>query len=61
MIEICNEAAKSAVQIRAAVAERADCSDAVLLPILNDLTAQPVLCEERGKYSTLAIPENPHL
>jgi ribosomal peptide maturation radical SAM protein 1 len=61
VIEICNEAAKSTVQIRAAVAERVECSDAVLLPILNDLTAQRVLYEERGKYFTLAIPENPHL
>ena len=33
----------------------------ILLPILNDLTAQRVLYEERGKYFTLAIPENPYL
>jgi hypothetical protein len=61
VIEICNEAAKSVAQIRTAVAERAECSDAVLLPILNDLTTQRVLYEERGKYFTLAIPENPNL
>ena len=61
VIEICNESAKGAEQIRAAVAERADCSDAVLFPILNNLTAQRVLYEERGKYFTLAIPENPYL
>ena len=61
VIEICNEAAKSAGQIRTAVAGRADCDDKVLLPILNDLTAQRILYEERGKYFTLAIPENPYL
>jgi ribosomal peptide maturation radical SAM protein 1 len=61
VIEVCNESAKSAEQIRAAVADRADCSDEMLSPILNDLTAQRVLYEERGKYFTLAIPENPYL
>jgi hypothetical protein len=61
MIEICNEAAKSVEQIRAVVAGKTSCDEAVLLPILNDLTAQRVLYEERGKYFTLAIPENPYL
>jgi hypothetical protein len=61
VIEICNESAKSAEQIRAAVSDRADCSDPILQPILNDLTTQRVLYEERGKYFTLAIPENPYL
>jgi ribosomal peptide maturation radical SAM protein 1 len=61
VIEICNEAAKTVEQIRTAVADRADCSDAVLQPILNDLTGQRVLYEERGKYFTLAIPENQYL
>lgn len=61
VIEICNEAAKSAGQIRAAVAERADCRDDSLSRILNDLTTQRVLYEERGKYFTLAIPENQYL
>jgi ribosomal peptide maturation radical SAM protein 1 len=61
VIEICTEAAKSPDQIRTSVADRADCSDAVLLPILNDLTAKRVLYEERGKYFTLAIPENQYL
>ncbi|MGQ0556233.1 MAG: RiPP maturation radical SAM C-methyltransferase [Nitrospiraceae bacterium] len=61
VIEICNESAMSTVQIQAAVSGRADCDDVVLLPILNDLTAQRVLYEERGKYFTLAIPENPYL
>jgi hypothetical protein len=61
VIEICNEAAKSPDQIRTAMGDRADCSDEHLSPILNDLTAQRVLYEERGKYFTLAIPENPYL
>lgn len=61
VIEICNESAKGMEQIRAAVAGRADCDDRVLVPILNDLTARHILYEERGKYFTLAIPENPHL
>ncbi|UVT16339.1 MAG: RiPP maturation radical SAM protein 1 [Nitrospira sp.] len=61
VIEICNESAKSIEQIRTAVAGRTECDDAALLPILNDLTAQRVLYQERGKYLTLAIPENPYL
>ncbi len=61
VIEVCNESAKSVEQIRAAVAGRIECNDAVLLPILNDLTTQRVLYEERGKYFTLAIPENQYL
>ncbi|MDH5642414.1 MAG: RiPP maturation radical SAM protein 1, partial [Nitrospira sp.] len=61
VIELCNEAAKSAEQIRTAVASRADCRDEVLSPILNSLTIQRVLYEERGKYFTLAVPENPYL
>jgi hypothetical protein len=60
-IEICNEAAKSAGQIRTAVANRTECGDEVLVPVLNDLTARRVLYEERGKYFTLAIPENQYL
>ncbi|MFO0698436.1 MAG: RiPP maturation radical SAM C-methyltransferase [Nitrospira sp.] len=61
VIEICNESAKSVEQIRTAVAGRTNCDDAVLLPILHDLIAQRILYEERGKYFTLAIPENPYL
>jgi ribosomal peptide maturation radical SAM protein 1 len=61
VIEVCNESAKSAEQIRAAVASRTECDDAILSPILSELTAQRVLYEERGKYFTLAIPENPYL
>jgi ribosomal peptide maturation radical SAM protein 1 len=61
VIEVCNESVKTVEQIRAVVAGRTDCSNAILQPILNDLTAQRVLYEERGKYFTLAIPENPYL
>ena len=61
VIEICNEAAKSPEQIRAAVTGRSDVSDEALTPVLDDLTARRVLYEERGKYFTLAIPENPYL
>ena len=61
VIEICNEAARSVEQIRAAVAGWVDCSDEILFPILNDFTSQRVLYEERGKYFTLAVPENPYL
>ena len=61
VIEICNEAAKSVEQIRSAVSGRNDCSDEILQPILNDFTVRRVLYEERGKYFTLAVPENPYL
>ena len=61
VIECCNEAAKSPGQIRAAVGDRADCRDEVLFPVLDDLTAQRVLYEDRGKYFTLALPENQYL
>ncbi len=61
VIESCNEAAKSPEQIRAIAACRMDCGEAALTAVLNDLTAKRVLYEERGKYFTLAIPENPYL
>ncbi|MBH0202194.1 MAG: RiPP maturation radical SAM protein 1, partial [Nitrospira sp.] len=61
VIEICNESAKSTEQIRMVMAGRIDCSDAILRPILNDLTANHILYEERGKYFSVAIPENPYL
>ena len=60
-IEICNEAPKSVGQISAAAAERMDCAEAALMPVLNDLASQRVLYEERGKYFTLALPENQYL
>jgi ribosomal peptide maturation radical SAM protein 1 len=61
VIEICNEAPKSADQIRTALAGRTEASADALSPILADLTAKRVLYEERGKYFTLAIPEHPYL
>jgi ribosomal peptide maturation radical SAM protein 1 len=61
VIEICNEAPKSVGQISAAAAERMDCNEAVLMSVLNGLASQRVLYEERGKYLTLAIPENQYL
>lgn len=61
VIEICNEAPKSADQIRTALAGRTEASADALSPTLADLTAKRVLYEERGKYFTLAIPEHPYL
>lgn len=61
IIEICSEAPKSRAQICAAVAERMDCHEAALKPLLSELIYQRVLYEERGKCVTLAIPENPYL
>ena len=61
IIEICTEAPKSRAQICAAVAERMDCHEAALKPVLSELIYQRVLYEERGKCVTLAIPENPYL
>ena len=61
IIEICSEAPKSRAQICAAVAERMDCNETALEPVLSELINQRVLYEERGKCVTLAIPENPYL
>lgn len=61
VIEICNEAAKSTEQIRASVVGRPEFGQEALEPVLENLTARRILYEERGKYFTLAIPENPHL
>ncbi len=61
VIEICNESGKSIEQIRTAVADKTDCSEATLKPILDELMASRMLYEERGKYFTLAVPENPYL
>ena len=64
IIEVCNEAAKSADQIRALLANRPDKSgnrDAEIDQALGALTAARILYEERGKYFTLAIPENSYL
>jgi hypothetical protein len=64
IIEVCNEAAKSADQIRTLLASRPDKSgntDAEIDQALRALTAARILYEERGKYFTLAVPENPYL
>jgi ribosomal peptide maturation radical SAM protein 1 len=61
VIEICNEAAKGLEQIRAAVAEQMEASESALAPILDDLSRKRILYEERGKYFTLALPENQYM
>lgn len=61
VIEICNEAGKSVEQIHAAVAERMNGSESALVSILSDLASKRILYEERGKYFTLALPENQYL
>jgi ribosomal peptide maturation radical SAM protein 1 len=61
VIEICNEAAKSADQIRTAVAGRVDDGIEQLTAALAELTAARIIYEENGKYFTLAVPENPYL
>jgi ribosomal peptide maturation radical SAM protein 1 len=64
IIEICNEAAKSADQIRTLLANRpskGENIDAEIDQALSVLTAARILYEERGKYFTLAVPENPYL
>jgi len=64
IIEVCNEAAKSADQIRTLLANRPDKRgnrDAEIDHALDALTAARILYEERGKYFTLAVPENSYL
>ena len=64
IIEVCNEAAKSRDQIRAALqaSGRAPAlSEDRLASALSLLTERRVLHEERDKYFTLAIPEHPYL
>jgi len=64
IIEACNEAAKSVEQIRALLAnrpERGATTDGDIDRALDTLTAARILYEERGKYFTLAVPENPYL
>jgi ribosomal peptide maturation radical SAM protein 1 len=64
IIEACNEAAKNQDQIVAAFREAGHAqiySEARLAAALASLTQRRVLYEERGKYFTLAIPENPYL
>ncbi|MDO9119390.1 MAG: RiPP maturation radical SAM C-methyltransferase [Nitrospira sp.] len=64
IIEACNEAAKSRDHIRAVLKEaKSDLSlsDEELNDALSILTSRRILYEERGKYFTLAIPENQFL
>ncbi len=63
VIEACNEQARSAPQLAADwnTAHPSEALDpAALGPILADLTAKRILYEERGRYFTVAIPENPY-
>lgn len=64
IIEVCSEAAKSAEQIRSLLAQRPGkngSSEEEIDQALMALTAARILYEERGKYFTLAIPENTYL
>jgi hypothetical protein len=64
IIEACNEAAKTVDQIRTLLVSRSGKSenvDAEIDQALGVLTAARILYEERGKYFTLAVPENPYL
>ncbi|HXV68758.1 MAG TPA: RiPP maturation radical SAM C-methyltransferase [Nitrospira sp.] len=61
VIEACNEAPKSALQIRTGLAGRVEASERDLARVLHNLTSQRVLYEEQGKYLTLAIPEHSFL
>jgi ribosomal peptide maturation radical SAM protein 1 len=60
VIEMCNEAPKTAEQLLSALAHL-DTSQAQLEPILTDLASRRILYQERGRYFTLAIPEHPYL
>lgn len=64
VIEACNESPKSAEQIRGMLETR-ETSPRVtadeLAAALANLKEHRILYEERGKYFTLAIPENPYL
>jgi ribosomal peptide maturation radical SAM protein 1 len=64
IIEVCNEAAKSADQIRTLLAQRSsrsETSDVEIDQALAALTSARILYKERDKYFTLALPENPYL
>jgi ribosomal peptide maturation radical SAM protein 1 len=67
VIELCNEAPKSAEQIQSALEASEACergsrpSRDELAAVLGELASRRVLYEERAKYFTLAIPENPYL
>ncbi len=64
VIELCNESAKSVEQIRASLDASKPASSVSAEQVtaaLALLTSRRVLYEERGRYFTLAIPENPYL
>jgi len=64
IIEVCNETAKSPDQIRTLLAQRPHMNggyDEEMNQALGVLTAARILYEERGKYFTLAVPENSYL
>ena len=64
IIEVCSEAAKSVDQIRSLLAQRpekGEGSDQEIDQALIAMTDARILYEERGKYFTLAIPENTYL
>jgi len=64
IIEVCAETAKSPDQIRTLVTQRPHINgdyDEEMNQALGVLTAARILYEERGKYFTLAIPENSYL
>jgi ribosomal peptide maturation radical SAM protein 1 len=64
IIEACNEAAKSKDQIRSLLADRPErgaTTEGAIDEALGVLAAARILYEERGKYFTLAIPENLYL
>jgi hypothetical protein len=64
IIEACKEAAKSADQIHTLLVNQPDRNpilDGQIDQTLGVLTAARILYEERGKYFTLAVPENSYL
>jgi ribosomal peptide maturation radical SAM protein 1 len=64
IIEACNEAAKTVDQIHTLLVTQPDRNkilDGEIDQALGVLTAARILYEERGKYFTLAVPENPYL
>lgn len=64
VIEYCNEAPKTLDQIRAGLQARnegADSSVETVGAILARLVAKRILYEEKGRYFTLALPENAYL
>jgi ribosomal peptide maturation radical SAM protein 1 len=64
IIEVCNETAKNVDQIRTLLASQPDRSaniDGEIDQAIGVLKDARILYEERGKYFTLAVPENSYL